>query len=76
MHTHPHVTLAIDDEQHSRAELDEVLPAQDNLFSVPEKKEVENEISEIKEPNSKDNNHMTSEIKIQMHSVFRDSVDI
>ena len=34
---YPHVTLAVDDEQHGGAEPDEVLPPQSKLFSVVEK---------------------------------------
>lgn len=34
---YPHVTLAVDDEQHDGAEPDEVLPPLSKLFSVMEK---------------------------------------
>lgn len=36
LETYPHITLAVDNEQHSGAKPDEVLPPQSKLFSVKE----------------------------------------
>lgn len=36
LEAYPHITLAVDNEQHSGAKPDEVLPPQSKLFSVKE----------------------------------------
>lgn len=45
---YPHVTLAVDDEQHGGAEPDEVLPPQSKLFSVVEKMDYSDAVREQK----------------------------
>lgn len=43
---YPHVTLAVDDEQHGGAEPDEVLPPQNKLLSVLEKMDYSDAVRE------------------------------